>query len=169
MTVPIAQPTDPFAWLPALVLFNAFGGNWQLYEDALYEHFRQDFIESEPAFPGRTWAVKRHPESKGKACTFWHIVSEGSDEDERLPDLRRCERIRWPRPMIDAHAQPSVRIWRNTRRRSNRVLIALHDFSYVVVLEDRRKYIMLWTAYHVEHAWQRQQMQKEYRAAGGRL
>jgi hypothetical protein len=29
------------------------------------------------------------------------MIQEGRTEDERTPDLRRCERIRWPRPIIE--------------------------------------------------------------------
>ncbi|MNH30689.1 hypothetical protein D3C79_909980 [compost metagenome] len=47
--------------------------------------------------PAKRLGLKRHPVIQGKEATFWHMISEGNDEAERLPDLRRCERIRWPR------------------------------------------------------------------------
>jgi len=143
---------------------SAYGGNWQQYVDALYEYFYRDFIESKPTFRDRRWAVKKHPESQGKPATFWHIVSDGSVEEERLPDFRRCERIRWPRPIIDACESERVRLWRTKRGSSNRVLIALEDFSYVVILEDRTEYIMLWTAFHVGHSNRRRDLRREWKA-----
>jgi hypothetical protein len=159
---------DPTAWLPALVVMSEHGNNWATYEDALYAHFRRDFIDSAPTFPMRRWSTKRRPESKGKARTFWHIVSSSADgetaaEDDRLPDLRRCERIRWPRPMIDDYMGKRLRWWRNQRGRSERVLIATSDFSYVVILEDRREYIMLWTAYHVEREHRRRKLERDWK------
>jgi hypothetical protein len=28
--------------------------------------------------------------------SFWHMITEGGlDDEERIPDLRRCERIAW--------------------------------------------------------------------------
>lgn len=149
-------------WLPALVRFSDFGGNWSAYEDALFGFFRADFIDSKPSLPGRRWAVKRHPESRGKPSTFWHCISAGKSEEDRLPDMSRCERIRWPRPMIDAYASGPVRCWRTTRGTANRIAIATHDFSYLIVLEDRRKYIMLWTSYCVEGNNKRRDLRREY-------
>lgn len=154
-------------WLPPLVLLKDYGGEWTAYEDALYEFFKADFVDSTPSYPGRRWAVKRHPLIKGKEATFWHIISSGKVESERLPDLRRCERIRWPRPMIDACNDGSLRYWEQLRRnkagaQEKRIAIATADFSYVVILADRTEFILLWTAFYVEYAHQRRKLQKEY-------
>jgi hypothetical protein len=154
MSMTSADPEAPTGWLPPLVLFEQYSGNWRAYEDALYAFFKADFIDSEPSYPGRRWAVKRHPEFQGREATFWHITSEGEVEAERTPDLRRCERIRWPRPMIDACRTDRLRCWPQTRRnraggRETRIVIATPDFSYLVILADRESYIMLWTTIHI--------------------
>lgn len=88
-------------WLPPLVLFTDYGGNWNRYVEALYSYFKQDFVDSSPSFRGTQLALKRHPMEHGKEATFWHLISEGQVEDKRVPNLRRCERIRWPRPIIE--------------------------------------------------------------------
>ena len=80
---------DPLAWLPALVRMADHGGDWQRYEDALYAHFRRDFLDTKPRFPERRWSTKRQPESKGKACTFWHIISSSADADTPAEEDRR--------------------------------------------------------------------------------
>jgi hypothetical protein len=77
-------------------------GAVQPYLERLHQQFTRDFVESLPTWPGKHVGLKRHPEYDGKSATFWHMISEGSDETERTPDLRRCERIAWPRPVIDA-------------------------------------------------------------------
>lgn len=159
---PSAGAPSPSDWLPALVLLTSYGGSWQAYEDALYQHFLRDFITSQPTFPGRRFAIQRLPESKGKAFTFWHLVSEGETEDQREADLRRCERICWPRAMVDEYGQKRVRCWSSGRNRARRILIALEDFSYVVVLDDRRSHVMLLTAYPVEHSNRRRQLRQEW-------
>lgn len=89
------------AWLPDLVLFEDFDGDWGKYLDVIYAYFKKDFADSQPVFRGKRLGLKRHPLSQGKEATFWHMISEGENEDERLPDLRRCERIRWPKPTIE--------------------------------------------------------------------
>jgi len=155
------------AWLPSLIELDDYGGDWERYVEEVYLGFRADFIASRPRIPGRRWAVKRHPLIKGREATFWHLVSEGRVEDERLPDLRRCERIRWPRAMIDALGTDRIVAWANRRRGECRVVIALPDFSYAVVLADRGDYIMLWTAYTIDEGYRRKQMKAEWRRWGG--
>jgi hypothetical protein len=168
---PPGYAADSAGWLPALVTFVASGGRWADYVEALYAAFHADFIASEPAVPNRRWAMKRYPAHDGKEATFWHLISEGDVESEREPDLRRCERIRWPRALIDALGSGRVRVWEQSRRaREVRVAIALPDFSYLVVLADRGEYLMLWTAFPVERSHQRAKLRREYEAyvAAGR-
>ncbi len=151
-------------FLPPLVLLNDYENNWHRYFDVIYNFFRQDFVTSKPNFKGKRFALKRNPVINGKEATFWHIISEGGVEGERLPDLRRCERIRWPRPIIEAVRSEHVKCWKNKRKEEVRVVIALEDFSYVVVLADRGDYVLLWTAYCVEQEHRRQKLRKEYEA-----
>jgi hypothetical protein len=95
----------PPDWLPELVTLQDYGGDWVRYLEAIYGHFRQDLVLTPPAYPGRRFALKRHPLVQGKEATFWHLISEGRVEADRLPDLRRCERIRWPRANRDRLAR----------------------------------------------------------------
>ena len=148
-------------WLPSIATLADYQGAWKDYLEAIYEHFHRDFVRSKPHYTGKRFALKRHPMVDQKEATFWHLISEGSIESERIPDLRRCERIRWPRIMIEAIGTDDVHVWRNVRGRNHRILIAVDDFSYVVVLEDREDYVMLWTAYPVEHAHSRRKLAKE--------
>lgn len=156
-------------WLPSLVEFRDYGGDWHAYEEVLYACFRADFVHSEPSYPSRRWAMKRHPEYKGKEATFWHIISEGADEATRLPDLRRCERIRWPRRIIDLSQSRHVRLWEQRRGTENRIAIATPDFGYLVVLADRGSYVLLWTAFVVDREHQRRKLEREYREWTTRL
>lgn len=154
--------TPDLSWLPELVLLDQHDGNWDRYLEAIYQHFTDDFINSKPNYPGKRFALKRHPVEKGKEATFWHLISEGSTEAERLPVLRRCERIRWPRPIIEAMLTSRVRCWKSQRRGETRVVLSLHDFSYVVVLADRESYILLWTAFYVEYEHRKEKLRMEF-------
>lgn len=157
-------------WLPPLVLLENSDGDWNAYEEVLYGHFKTDFVESLPHWTGKRVGLKRYPDYKGKEATFWHFISEGEIEDDRLPDIRRCERIRWPRPTMESftNRQPAgndrIVWWKNERRREERYLLALPDFSYLLVVADRGGYVLPWTQYHVEHQHQREKHQKEYEA-----
>jgi hypothetical protein len=157
----------PEAWLPPLLRLEDYGGDWEAYIEAAYLGFRADFIATRPSITGRRWAVKRHPLVNRREATFQHLVSEGADEGERLPDLRRCERIRWPRAIIDALGTHRVVAWANERRGDRRIVIALPDFTYAVILADRGDHIMLWTAYVVDEAYRRKQMRAEWERSGG--
>jgi hypothetical protein len=152
------------AWLPVLMTLSDADGDWPSYLAAIYARFIQDFITTKPTYPARRFAIKRHPLILDKEATFWHLISEGQDEAERTPDMRRCERICWPRAMLDHLDSGEVLVWENRRRDEVRVLIALPDFSYVVVLADRGEYILLWTAYPVEQPHRRRKLQQEYEA-----
>jgi hypothetical protein len=154
--------SESLDWLPPLVLFSDFDGDWERYLDALYAWFKLDFIDSKPAFEGRRLGLKRHPMTLGKEATFWHMIQEGKVEDERIPDFRRCERIRWPKPIIERNSDPLIKVWRNKRGREERVCLWLEQENYLVILADRGEYILPWTAYLVERPHQQRKLQKEY-------
>lgn len=157
-------------WLPPLVRLEDSGGDWTAYEEVLYGWFKVDFVASLPAWPGKRVGLKRHPTTQGKEATFWHFITEGAVEAERQIDIRRCERIRWPRPAMEAFAdRPPLdgdRIvwWMNERRGEKRYLLALPDFSHLVVVADRGSYVLPWTQYHVDRDHRRNKYRREYRA-----
>jgi len=158
------------AWLPALLRLEDANGNWTAYLEQLHACFVADFIDSKPIWPGKRVGVKRLPEHDGKSATFWHFISEGIEEAERTPDMRRCERIRWPRPLMEEFngIQPSksnARIvwWKETRNGEDRYMLAPKDFSYIVVVVDRGKYVLPWTAFWVQYEHQRRKREQAYR------
>lgn len=151
-------------WLPPLVLFNDHGGDWDRYLDALYAWFKQDFVDAKPVFQGRRLGLKRHPMTHGKEATFWHMTSEGQDEANRTPDLRRCERIRWPRPVIENSEDTKVKWWVSVKRNEYRIHIWLEDEDYIVVLADRKGFLLPWTAFLINQEHTRRKLRKEYEA-----
>lgn len=156
-------------WLPRLVLLADSKGDWPVYVEEIYRCFRTDFWDSMPAWPGKRVGLKKLPMSEGKVATFWHFISEGDIEAERTPDMRRCESIRWPRPtmesFVDRKPKDDDRIvwWKNQRRSEWRYLLALQDFSYLVVVADRGEYVLPWTQYHVQYENRRAKYRKEYK------
>jgi len=149
-------------WLPPLVRLDDYGGYWDRYEEALYQHFQDDFLESRPEAITKPVSIRHHPKYKGKEWAFWHLISSGRIEQERLPDFRRCERIRWPRPLIESWGEDRVRAWEKGPKRDRRLLIALLDFSYLVVLASKRDHLVLITAYCIEQAHERRKLEREW-------
>lgn len=150
------------AWLPPLVELNDYGGDWSAYLEAVYGFFRRDFITSSPYFRGRPVRLKRYPILLGKEATFWHCVTTGPVEDERTPDLRRMERIRWPRPCIEQKG--ALKVWSEMHGTEERVHIWVEEEGYLVVLAIRNGYAVLWTAFLVEQVHQRRKYNRRYEA-----
>lgn len=157
--------------LPDLFLLEEYEGNWDKYFHEIYSQFEKDFILSKPTWAlGKPVHLKKHPEYDGKSATFWHMISEGSDEQERTPDIRRCERIAWVRFLMEKvtsrtpkEGDPIV-WWVEKRGSENRYHIALSDFSYLVVVADRDGYVLPWTAFHIEYKNQREKRKKKFLA-----
>jgi hypothetical protein len=162
--------TERNHWLPPLVLLEDYEGEWNRYVEKVYEYFKQDFVDHKPIFRGRRLNLKRHPVSHGKEATFWHLTSEGKDEANRTPDLRRCERIRWPRPIIELADAKGVKVWASIRNNERRIHLWLESEDYLVVLADRGDYLLPWTAFLITRDHTRRKLQKDYEAcrnAGG--
>lgn len=116
--------------LPELIELKEFDGNFYAYLEAVYDIFKNDFVKNKPVFKGKRLGLKKFSLIEGKEYTFYHMTHEGDIENNRLPDLRRMERIAWPRPMIDNSSHSYLKVWRNVRRGKggtrNRILI-LHE------------------------------------------
>lgn len=135
---------------PDLLPLAAFGGNWGAYEAELYSIFMSDLAAGGVQFGGLRVGCRRNPETEGKWASFWHLVQEGRVEDDRLPDLRRCERIRWVRWVIEnAVEHAEIDIWQNTRGTEVNTLLWYRE-EYLVVLGQRQDYWLLRTAYCTE-------------------
>ena len=136
--------------LPSLICFEDYNGNFALYNEKVYAVFKDDFVKNRPIFQGKKLALKAHPLIDGKEYTYYHFTHSGNIEIERVPDLRRMERIGFPKPIIDFSDNENLKVWRNKRGTSERILILHETEKYLVVLEDRKDYILPWTAYLVE-------------------
>lgn len=152
-------------WLPDTVSLEDYNGSWHEYIEAVYEIFRRDFVLDKPYFRGQRLRLKRYPMSQEKESTFWHMTSEGSNEKERVPDLRRCERISWVKPIIENSRDTSVKAWENKRKGETRVCLWLEGYEYLVVLARRRDFILPWTAYTVSRSHQKDKIQKQFEKA----
>ena len=134
--------------LPPLL---AFSGDWQKYVDQLYDIFQREIVYGNLRFQGAPIRTQYRPPTDDKGFGFWHIISEGPEEAERVPDFRRCERIRWISWVIQ-HAEIDARIswWKNKRKANTHVVLWVEEEDFVVILAERKGYYLLRTAYCVE-------------------
>ena len=150
---------------PDLLYLEDYHGDFQKYFEAVYKVFESHFIHSKPLFLGNKVVAKKYPLEEGKYHrTFYHITHEGDDEHNRLPDLNRMKRIRFPKFVIESCPHPELLIWKNTRGRDTRVLIFNAEENYLVVLTVRKGVHLLCTAYLVNRNHTRQKLMEEYEA-----
>lgn len=144
--------------LPKLETYEEHGSDWNKYVEAIYDIFKKDFIYSSPKWqPDDVFVrINSSPMDQGKEFTFWHITSEGDVEKDRTPNFRRCERIRFPRYLIEHFKKGPVLAWekevqKKGKGREKRIHISTDDFSYLVVLSPikNNKRTMI-TAYYID-------------------
>ena len=154
-------------WLPAIITLDEHNGDWDQYLEALHAVFTNDFLTGELLYEGKRVALKRHPIENGKEATFWHFISTGQTEADREIDLRRCERIGWPRAVLENCEDGCLKIWTENVRGDQRVQIWCEPAEYLVVLADRGNYVLPWTAYPVVRAHQQKKLIDRWKKATG--
>ncbi|MDO4887224.1 MAG: hypothetical protein Q3979_00725 [Actinomycetaceae bacterium] len=144
------------------------------YLERLYSKFRQDLIERSIRWKRNNAYVRlrREPEIKGRHAIFWHIVSGGSNnEPDRTLDPERCRRIHWIRLLVEQfnidHPQKSTELhwWISDDPRwqkEPRYVLATLDYDYVVIIQEKRTYALLVTAYYVETPRRRAKFREQH-------
>ncbi len=150
--------------LPEIIEMNDFGGDFHSYNEAVYEIFKKDFVLNKPRFNGKRLGLKAHPIVDGKEYTYYHFTHSGNIENNRIPDFRRMERMGYPKPMIDKSKCKTLKVWRNKRGTKDRILILHEEEKYLVILDDRKGFILPWTAYYIENNSRLKRYLQEYKA-----
>ncbi|MDA3807956.1 MAG: hypothetical protein PF440_08615 [Thiomicrorhabdus sp.] len=148
-------------WLPDLFPVNP----WQndTYE-ALYLLFERDFKASQPEYDGRAvWFFSEMEDGKEKI--FWHLTSRDDKESgDRLPDLRRCERLPWVRPMLNHPEKTEILAWDHEEGGGTvKTYVWLENDDFVVIMkkypDGRRRLI---TSFWVEYGNTKRKLRKKY-------
>lgn len=135
--------------VPALL---PFGGDWEAYETQLYAIFLAEIAHGGLTFRGDRVSCRRLPETEGKWAAFWHLIQQGKVEDDRLPDLRRCERLRWVKYMIESwNTDNDIQWWENKRGAETNILLWYRE-EYLVIIARRDGYWLLKSAYETNQS-----------------
>lgn len=146
-------------WLPKLEYYEDYDNDYPQYQNNLYEIFSKDFIKSRPVFEEKQVNIRRHPIEYGKEEAFFHVTCQDYlKSGERVPDFRRCERIRWVRAFIENYkCNPKlceecegIKVWSEPHKNTTRVHMLLEEERYMVVVERRESYCLLITAFYFE-------------------
>lgn len=137
-------------------LFDFSSGDWDSYYDDVYTIFYNDFVISSPIFNNKSVYIKKKPMVGNKEQCFFHITNyEDYTINDRVPDFRRCERIKWVKKFIinyfcDQHYDCSgIHNWVQPFMNKNRIYIFSETNRFLVVLEERDKYYLLITAFYI--------------------
>jgi hypothetical protein len=147
---------------PDLIYFEDFQGDFKNYFDRVYQIFSAHFLKYNPNFQGVKVTAPRYPEVDGLSRTFYHITHQGDDEQNREPDIRRMERIRFPKFMIEIHPHAELLVWEKEIGRDTRIHILNVAESYLLVLNKRKDYLLLWTAFYIEQSHTLRRKLKEF-------
>ena len=136
---------------PPLVTLPDYGNDWDAYLEAIYRIYLDEVVNAGIAFHGLPLRVQFRPMSHGKGYSFWHLISEGDVEEERTPNLRRCERIRWISWVIrNAESNSAILWWENKRQHNTHVVLWFREENFVVILAKRLGYYLLRSAYNLK-------------------
>ena len=158
-------------WLPELELFANYNNDWAAYESALYRIFKKDLLDSNPIYKSTKVVAKHYPKEFGKEESFFHITCKKYIGcEERVPDFRRCERIRWIRAFIENYdCDPAkcencdgIKVWSEPYKNKTRVHLLFEEERYMVVLEKRNDYYLLITAFYLDYDNSLQKQLKHY-------
>ena len=160
MDEPATPTSEPPDWVPPLILMADHGHSWQSFVAAVYAVFRRDFIASQPRFRGKYVRCRRDPIYDGKEAAFWHCTSEGRTEDERIPDIRRCERIEWVRAIIENCLDKRIDTWETDKRGDLRCYLWFNE-EFLVALGNRARSWQLITAFCTEREHNKRKLRQE--------
>lgn len=149
-------------WLPAMVRVSPWTD--RTFE-VLYEIFERDFKATQPVYEGH--CVWFFPETEdGKEVIFWHLThAKDRETGERLPDLRRCERLPWVRKMVDNSRKLEVLAWDYEEADYTvRTYVWLRDHDFLVLMKkypdgSRR----LLTSFYVRYPNYRRKLEKKHK------
>lgn len=155
--------------LPELVTLEQFHGQWDKYLAHIYKVFIDSIVNAKLQFLGKPIRCAWHPPYQDMHFSFWHIISQSSEnkgEENRIPDMRRCERIAWIGHLINnANNLNEIWCWQNERptsRGANKhVLLYHHSERFLVVLREKPDCYQIATAYSIEQEHRHRKLFKE--------
>jgi hypothetical protein len=138
-------------WLPDILNVKSWRNDTYEY---LYKIFVIDFIKDRPIYKNKRITIPPKKED-GKEQIFWHLTSEKDRETgERFPNIRRCERLVWIKPVIEHAHEPEVMEWdfENHTKKRIETFIWLKEYDFIVIMKKLKnsKHLLL-TAFCLSH------------------
>ena len=162
---------------PEIIELNDFGGDFNLYQQRLLQVYQRDLWNGRLTFNGLRVVPRVHKKYRVGGLildhTFAHITTKGDIEDDRVLDIRRCERLVYIKPIIENCLHNDVKIWENSRfdKKGNEIVSVVlwcEKINSKVILTRRRgtrgrdDYYTITSFYLVNQGHKIRQLNKEY-------
>jgi hypothetical protein len=137
---------------PQLITLEQHQGDWDAYLVEIHKKYMQYVVNGKLSLKGLPIRFKHHPAHNKMGYSFWHAISEGPIEADRIPDLRRCERIHWIPWVINNikdEIEHFITWWEAKRKSESTIVLFFEEENYVVILARRRDYYLFKTAFCV--------------------
>lgn len=150
-------------WLPSMITLEDYNGIWEDYNNALYEYFKTELLNSSLSFNGKKIRFRINPKEKNFEHSFIHltckhITGDYTDVNNRLFDPRRSEKITWIKPIIEHYpcnenceGCRKILYYEEYYKSNIRINLVFIDKKYKVILEERKNYILLITGYYLNY------------------
>jgi hypothetical protein len=138
----------------------------KLFLDAVCEVFKKDFLNTENVlFFGNKIVIVPGGSKKEK---FEHLVTEEKYKGVREYSIERCERIKWPRFIIENCNELNIKYWKEKRKKQReRVCLCYGEWEYLVILEKTKgEYLIIITAYPLKYKSKIEDCKKQYMGYG---
>lgn len=166
-------------WLPEMASVNPWTA---VTYELLYGIFCRDIRDGVLKYAGYDVWIFRDIED-GKETLFWHLTSRQKKaqkvprrkrkilppdleitDQERLPDLRRCERLPWVKPIIEHPVDPEVLAWDYEEGdQTIKTYVWIKDYDFVVIMKKfpngKRRLI---TSFYVDSHYKREDFLRKY-------
>lgn len=166
-------------WLPEKAIVNPWTHSTY---DMLYAIFCLDIRDYDLRYIGNDVWIFPDTED-GKERIFWHLTTRDvkrekiprrkrkfypggkkEAETERLPDLRRCERLPWVKPLIEHASEPDVLAWDYEEGdRTIKTYVWIKDYDFVVIMKrypNRKRRLI--TSFYVDKTYKREDFERKY-------
>jgi len=155
-----------------LKTLDLFHGDYERYDNFLYyKIYLQQLTKPALLFNNKQVKFKKFPIECEKEQAYFHLTTKAASKDvplsNREPDLRRCERLHWIRPIIETNhmkscTQPCFLCFEEEINGKNRINLFNKEERYLIVLEDRTDYFLLITAFYIDTDYYLKSIMKRY-------
>ena len=143
------------------------------YHDRAYKVFKEEILDSKLMFNGKEVRIREHPMIDNKVQSFFHIISEENKKGLKIR-LYKSDRVRmipYISEMIKNYTEcqicndncSKIKVWSAPfQGKQQRTKIFFEDEDYIVILEERKDYYLLISAYVVDRLDRKTDLLKEY-------